>query len=91
MNVLVELDGAKFDPLVVDGNGDAQQLAPDPPMSVADCVGLGQSQQFDVTASVEEFGPMREVNEACVVRDVILFDGSQMDDKLQQLKISYSL
>ena len=53
VKVFVELAGTKFDPLVVDGNGDAQQLAPDPPMSVADCVGLGQSQQFDVTALVE--------------------------------------
>ena len=34
---------------------------------------------------------MREVNEARVVRDVILFDGSKINEKLQQLKFSFFL
>ena len=83
MEVLVDIAGTRFDPLVVSGNGDAEQLAPDPPMSVTDYVGLGQSQQCDVTALVGQFGPEREVSEARVVRDAILFDGSKIREKFQ--------
>ena len=59
VKVVVDISGTRFDALLVDGKGDAKQLAPEPPMSVADCVELHQSQQFDVTALVEHVSPER--------------------------------
>ena len=89
VKVVVDISGSRFDPLEGSVNGDAEQLAAEPPMTVADCVGLAQSQQFDVTALVEDVSPVREVNDTRVVRDVILVDGSKIKEKLQQLKLSF--
>ena len=89
VKVVVDVGGTRFDALVVSGDGDAEQLAPEPPMTVADCVELDSSQQFDVTALVEHVSPEREVTDARKVRDVILVDGSKIKEKLQQLKLSF--
>ena len=89
VKVVVDMAGTRFDPLVSDGDGDAEQLAPEPPMSVADCVLLTQNQQFDVTALVEQIDPEREVNDQRVVREIVLVDGSKIQEKLQQLRLSF--
>jgi len=89
VKVVVDMAGTRFDALVSDGDGDAEQLAPEPPMSVADCVLLTQNQQFDVTALVEQIDPEREVNDQRVVREIVLVDGSKIQEKLQQLRLSF--
>ena len=89
VKVVVDMAWTRFDPLKPGGDGDAEQLAPEPPMSVADCVSLTQNQQFDVTALVEQLDVERDVNDQRVVRDVVLVDGSKIKGKLQQLKLSF--
>ena len=83
------MSGTRFDPMGASGDGDAEQLAPESPMTVADCAGLAQRQAFDVTALVEEVGDEREVSSTRVVRDVILVDGSKINGTLQQIKLSF--
>ena len=88
LKIVVDIEGTKFDPLLQ--TGDVTQLAPQPPMSVADCVGYKETQRFDVTALVARLSESRQVALGRLVRDVFLVDGSKLKNgKTAELKLSF--
>jgi hypothetical protein len=86
--LVVDIGWTKFDPLLQ--NGDAAQLSPAPSMTVAACVGYVQAQRFDVTALVAQIFPVRSGGGKRSVRDVILVDGSKLENgNLAELKLDF--
>ena len=85
---VVDLNGTKFDPLMA--RGDAEQLAPEPSITVAACAQYKQSQRFDITALTSKVGDEILVNSARRVINITLIDGTLLEsDKLAELKFGF--